>query len=61
MGGAFFQTRVGTPRISTSSISKRAPGAVSAAFTCASDIAGHLGSSGTIGSGAKAILSSLCF
>ena len=44
-GGAFFQTRVGTPRITASSISKRAPGAVSSASTSARLIRGQSGSS----------------
>jgi hypothetical protein len=43
-GGAFFQTRVGTPRIVTVSISKRAPGAVSAALTSAMVMCGQAGS-----------------
>src|SRR4051812_22563121 len=56
-GGAFFHTRVGTPRIVTVSISKRAPGAVKAALASSSDILGQSGSSGTIGSRDKRDLS----
>ena len=39
-GGAFFQVRVGTPRMSSSSISKSWPGAVSASLASAIDIDG---------------------
>ena len=39
-GGAFFQVRVGTPRMSSSSISKSWPGAVSAALASAMDMDG---------------------
>ena len=39
-GGAFFQVRVGTPRMSSSSISKSWPGAVSASLASAMDIGG---------------------
>src|SRR6266567_5808372 len=41
VGGACFQTRVLTPRMSFSSISKREPGAVRIARASASDTAGH--------------------
>src|SRR5579863_3258022 len=41
LGGAFFQVRVGTPRITSSSISKGAPGAVRMACASAIDIAGQ--------------------
>jgi hippurate hydrolase len=37
VGGAFFQVRVGTPRMTTSSISNGWPGAVSTAWTSAMD------------------------
>ena len=40
VGGAFFQTRVRTPRISRSAISKGEPGRVSSALASASEIAG---------------------
>ena len=39
-GGAFFQVRVGTPRMSRSSISKSWPGAVSTSLASAMDIEG---------------------
>ena len=45
LGGAFFQTRVGMPRMTASSISSREPGAVSSASTSARLIRGQSGSS----------------
>jgi hypothetical protein len=45
LGGAFFHTRVGTPRIVTVSISNLDPGWVSAARASASDMAGQEGGS----------------
>ncbi len=39
-GGAFFQVRVGTPRMSSSSISKSWPGAVKASLASAIDMEG---------------------
>jgi hypothetical protein len=41
VGGAFFQTRVRTPRIVRSSISNGEPGRVSAALASASEMAGN--------------------
>ena len=41
VSGGFFQTRVFTPRMTFSSISKGEPGAVSRAWASASDMAGH--------------------
>ena len=41
VGGAFFQTCVRTPRMSSSSISKGVPGRVSSAWASASDMAGN--------------------
>src|SRR5580693_8191550 len=43
VAGAFFQTRVGTPRMTTSAISKRWPGAVSRLWASAKDMAGQWG------------------
>src|SRR5689334_20811054 len=41
VGGAFFQTRVRTPRMSRSSISNGEPGRVSSALASASERAGN--------------------
>ena len=45
VGGAFFQTRKRWPRIVSSTISNGEPGAVSAAWACATDIFGQPGGS----------------
>jgi hypothetical protein len=42
VGGAFFQMRVRTPRMSRSSISKGEPRRVSSAWASASDMVGNL-------------------
>jgi hypothetical protein len=49
LGGAFFQVRVGTPRILTASISNRAPGAHNMSCICCRLAAGHAGGVPDIG------------